>query len=66
MIGGFLHNMLKGSKKLFICILIFPLFIIGQTKKSLDSIIKVGTALMYENPDKAIAIGNKIIKDYHL
>jgi len=63
MIAGFLHNMLKGSKKLFICLLIFPLFVVGQTKKSLDSIIKEATALMYDNPDKAIAIGNKIIRE---
>ncbi len=63
MIGGFLHNLLVGSKKLFICILIFPIFVVGQTKKSLDSIIKEATALMYENPDKAIAVGNQIIKE---
>lgn len=63
MIRGFLHNLLDGSKNLFFCVLIFPIFIVGQSKKSLDSIIKEGTALMYEDPDKAIAIGNKIIRE---
>ncbi|MES2862773.1 MAG: hypothetical protein V4666_01510 [Bacteroidota bacterium] len=63
MIGSFLHISLEGSKKLFIWLLLFPLFIVGQSKKNLDSIIKEGTALMYEDPDKAIAIGNKIIKE---
>lgn len=63
MIGAFLYNVLKGSKILFICVLIFPIFMVGQNNKNLDSIIKEATALMYENPDKAIAIGNKIIRD---
>ncbi|WP_218141450.1 tetratricopeptide repeat protein [Flavobacterium terrigena] len=43
--------------------LLFPFFMNAQSKKNYDSIIKEGTALMYENPDKAIALGNQIIKE---
>lgn len=35
----------------------------AQSKNDIDVKIKEGTLLMYKNPDEAIRIGNKIIKD---
>lgn len=35
----------------------------AQSKNDIDIKIKEGTLLMYKNPDEAIRIGNKIIKD---
>ncbi len=63
MIAIFLHKCLINSKKLILLFLLFPFFITAQSKKNYDKIIKEGTELMYENPDKAIALGNKIIKE---
>lgn len=38
-------------------------FSYGQRNKDLDVRIKKGTLLMYENPDEAIRIGNKVVAD---
>lgn len=52
---------------LFILSLLFStgncFYSFGQRKKDLDIRIKEGTLMMYENPDEAIRIGNKVIAD---
>lgn len=63
MIVTFLHTCLVNSKKLILLFLLFPFFVSAQSKKNFDGMIKEGTALMYDNPNKAIAIGNQIVKD---
>lgn len=43
--------------------LIMTVSFYAQSKNDIDIKIKEGTLLMYKNPDEAIRIGNKIIKD---
>ncbi len=59
---------MKRSKIIIsLVLLIFPLLYgqvcYGQDSKKTDSIIKVISNQIYDNPDKVIAVGNQIIKE---
>lgn len=57
----YLNRMFFLRIKVIVLFFTTTFILFGQTKKELDSIVKIGTMQIYENPDEAIRIGNKIV-----